>query len=200
MFNADTITDCLKLDIGQANQIPKIEFKQHSKENRFYHIQIVKKNTPVNITGYAVSVFYKKSNGKTILHQVKPINPKFGICELSITQDLIDEYGIIECELYLKKGATTIVSSQFNIKVNRAVYQADDKPSVDMLLIEEKINKIRREVGSISRLETEERADVVSAINSVKRTLSNVSESKLEIEKTVKKEEIDRMLSFFNIK
>ena len=78
MFNLNNINDCIKIDLAIQKPLPQFELKQHSRANKYYHAQIVKKNIPVNISGYSVSVFYKKHNGKTIYLQID--NTIFPFC------------------------------------------------------------------------------------------------------------------------
>ena len=199
MFNLNSINDCIKIDLAVQKPLPQLELKQHSRANRYYHAQIVKKNMPVNISGYSVSVFYKKHNGKTILHPAEIINPKFGICQLLITEDLVNEYGIVEAEIYLKKGETTIVSPIFTIKIIKSVYQSDDTPSLDMQITQQEINKVRKDIGTLTELETEDKTSIVGAINRIEQKILEVSENTLEAKNSLDKKDIDRILSIFNI-
>ena len=44
MFNLNSINDCIKIDLAVQKPLPQLELKQHSRANRYYHAQIVKKN------------------------------------------------------------------------------------------------------------------------------------------------------------
>ena len=61
--------------------------------------------------------------------------------------------------------------------------------------LQQEINKLESKVGNIDNLQVENSPDLVSAINKINNRTKNV----LNAEASLKKNEIDAMLSIFNI-
>ena len=68
-----------------------------------------------------------------------------------------------------------------------------------MQIVQQEINKVKKDIGTLSELETEDKTSIVGAINSIEQKILEVSENALGAKNSLEKKDIDRILSIFDI-
>ena len=186
--------NCYKLETSSFEKV-RIPVKQYLCNTIFAHIQITRKHIPIPINDYEITVNYKTLDNEFLSHKATIINSKKGIIGLVASYELTDKFGEVYGEIHIKKSGAILYSLQFFVDVKKSGLPEGEKPQVDNLSIQQEINKLESKVGNIDNLQVENSPDLVSAINKINNRTKNV----LNAEASLKKNEIDAMLSIFNI-
>ena len=186
--------NCYKLETSSFEKV-RIPVKQYLCNTIFAHIQITRKHIPIPINDYEITVNYKTLDNEFLSHKATIINSKKGIIGLVASYELTDKFGEVYGEIHIKKSGTILNTLQFFVDVKKSNLPEGEKPQVDNLSMLQEIKKLENNVGNINNLQVENSPDLVSAINKINNRTKNV----LNAEASLKKNEIDAMLSIFNI-
>lgn len=95
---------------------------QNDANSRFLDVTLLDNGQPINLTGEDVKIYMKKPDGTEIFNNGTVTDAVNGRCQFELTTQALGAVGVLETQISIWQGATTILSTQvFNIYVTTSL-------------------------------------------------------------------------------
>ena len=119
------------VDITQRNY-NTIQTIQYDVDSRYVNVKIVNNGKNVDLTNYMVSIACKKPDGKIVFNETEMVEPKQGLINFLISEQISSTLGEIVCELKIYgKNSSVLTTQYFTINVvqpiaNKAIQSTNE--------------------------------------------------------------------------
>lgn len=115
--------DNQKLVIDISTKIGQVAWGNKGDVNsRKLEIYVLQKGIPMDLTGVDVDLYSITPLGKKICDNLTITNAKLGKALYNVPTDITSVQGVTKSVLVFRKGTTQLISFEFEIKINRSIY------------------------------------------------------------------------------